>query len=179
MREYIKKGFLQGIGLFLGLFATAIFAYTVSGTIKTWTTGDTLTASDLNTTIQSLKTAVESATQLGSMYTSAATGTNYSQIIGQGNYNETVEANAETTMSRAGTVKNAKYTRHSTGCTSISSVILRKNSTDTSISFTIPASTTGTYSNANTVSYVAGDKLAWKLVCSTGAQYYGLALFEF
>jgi len=56
MISSFKKGFMQAIA-FLLVFSGVAFALQVSGTIKTWTTGETLTASDLNTTVQSLKTA--------------------------------------------------------------------------------------------------------------------------
>ncbi|MCB1180160.1 MAG: tail fiber domain-containing protein [Leptospiraceae bacterium] len=55
----IFRGFLLGGGFFLGFFSTALLAVAVNGTIKTWTSGETLYASDLNTTINSLKTAIE------------------------------------------------------------------------------------------------------------------------
>ena len=57
------KGIKFGIGFFVGLGLSAAFAYVVSGTVKTWTTGETLTAADLNTTVNSLKTAIEGASQ--------------------------------------------------------------------------------------------------------------------
>jgi hypothetical protein len=81
MINKIQQGFGKGIGLFLGLFCSALFAFTVSGTVKTWTSGETLTATDLNTTVQSLKTAVESATQLGWSSGNATSGTGYSAFV--------------------------------------------------------------------------------------------------
>lgn len=52
------KFFLGGFALGLGFLTASLFAVAV-GTIKTWTTGETLTHTDLNTTINSLKTAIE------------------------------------------------------------------------------------------------------------------------
>jgi hypothetical protein len=50
----------MGFGFMLGVFGTGVMAVAVTGTIKTWTANEKLTASDLNTTISSLKTAIES-----------------------------------------------------------------------------------------------------------------------
>jgi len=50
----------MGFGIMLGMFGTGVMAVAVTGTIKTWTANEKLTASDLNTTISSLKTAIES-----------------------------------------------------------------------------------------------------------------------
>jgi len=49
----------MGFGFMLGMFGTGVMAVAVTGTIKTWTTNDKLTANDLNQTITSLKTAIE------------------------------------------------------------------------------------------------------------------------
>ncbi|MBI2889617.1 MAG: hypothetical protein HYY13_02420 [Nitrospirae bacterium] len=57
-KHVLAKGFLAGSGFALGLIAVVAAAVTV-GTVKTWTSGETLTASDLNTTISSLKTAIK------------------------------------------------------------------------------------------------------------------------
>jgi len=54
------KGLIMGFGIMLGMFGTGVMAVAVTGTIKTWTANEKLTASDLNTTISSLKTAIES-----------------------------------------------------------------------------------------------------------------------
>ena len=51
---------MMGFGFMLGMFGTGVMAVAVTGTIKTWTANEKLTASDLNTTIASLKTAIES-----------------------------------------------------------------------------------------------------------------------
>ncbi|MBI2889913.1 MAG: hypothetical protein HYY13_03910 [Nitrospirae bacterium] len=58
MKSLFAKSALIGAGLTAGSLAALALAVTV-GTIKTWTSGETLTASDLNTTISSLKTAIE------------------------------------------------------------------------------------------------------------------------
>ncbi|HNI95565.1 MAG TPA: hypothetical protein PL169_05830, partial [Leptospiraceae bacterium] len=49
----------NGILFALGFFGTTIFAVAISGTIKTWTSGELLKSADLNTTISSMKTAIE------------------------------------------------------------------------------------------------------------------------
>lgn len=59
LMQTFTKGAVAGAGFGLALITTAVFAVTVSGTIKTWSSGETLTSTDLNTTITSLKTAVE------------------------------------------------------------------------------------------------------------------------
>jgi hypothetical protein len=69
----LSKGAVQGIGVALGMAATVAVAVTVSGTIKTWTSGETLTASDINTTIASLKTAIENITAASSSDVSEGT----------------------------------------------------------------------------------------------------------
>ncbi|HNI98811.1 MAG TPA: tail fiber domain-containing protein, partial [Leptospiraceae bacterium] len=55
----VKRGLLQGMGIALGFFGTTVFAVAISGTIKTWTSGEVLKSADLNTTISSMKTAIE------------------------------------------------------------------------------------------------------------------------
>jgi hypothetical protein len=71
-----KDGIQKGLGILL-VFGTAVFAYNISGTVKTWSSGETLTAADLNQTVQSLKTSVENAAQFyeagGGYYHSANT----------------------------------------------------------------------------------------------------------
>ena len=59
MREYITKKIIGGVVFALAVFGTTILAVAISGTITTWTTGQVLKSSDLNTTITSLKTAIE------------------------------------------------------------------------------------------------------------------------
>jgi hypothetical protein len=54
------KSFILGIAFMFGALTMGLLAVTISGTIKTWTSGERLTAEDLNTTISSLKTAIES-----------------------------------------------------------------------------------------------------------------------
>ena len=55
----LRKGIVQGFGIMLGMFGTGVMAVAVTGTIKTWSSNDKLTANDLNNTITSLKTAIE------------------------------------------------------------------------------------------------------------------------
>ncbi len=67
----VKRGLLQGMAIALGFFGTTVFAVAVSGTIKTWTSGEVLKSADLNTTISSMKTAMESIPN----WTKASNGT--------------------------------------------------------------------------------------------------------
>ncbi len=59
MKEYLIKRIYGGVVFALAVFGTTILAVAISGTITTWTTGQVLKSSDLNTTIASLKTAIE------------------------------------------------------------------------------------------------------------------------
>ncbi|MBK7055617.1 MAG: tail fiber domain-containing protein [Leptospiraceae bacterium] len=59
MREYLTRKIYGGVVFALAIFGTTILAVAISGTIKTWTTGEVLKSADLNTTITSLKTAIE------------------------------------------------------------------------------------------------------------------------
>jgi Chaperone of endosialidase len=59
MKQYITKKIIGGVVFALAVFGTTILAVAISGTITTWTTGQVLKSSDLNTTITSLKTAIE------------------------------------------------------------------------------------------------------------------------
>ena len=59
IRELPLRIARNGMLFALGFFGTTILAVAISGTIKTWTTGEVLKSADLNTTIASLKTAIE------------------------------------------------------------------------------------------------------------------------
>ncbi|HRG77542.1 MAG TPA: tail fiber domain-containing protein [Leptospiraceae bacterium] len=59
IRELPLRIVRNGMLFALGFFGTTILAVAISGTIKTWTTGEVLKSADLNTTIASLKTAIE------------------------------------------------------------------------------------------------------------------------
>jgi hypothetical protein len=59
MREYLTRKIYAGIVFALAIFGTTILAVSISGTIKTWTTGEVLKSADLNTTIASLQTAIQ------------------------------------------------------------------------------------------------------------------------
>ncbi len=65
--QKMKSGMLFAIGF----FGTTILAVAISGTIKTWTTGEVLKSADLNTTIASLQTAIQNIPN----WTKAANGT--------------------------------------------------------------------------------------------------------
>ncbi len=61
----------NGMLFALGFFGTTILGVAISGTIKTWTSGEVLKSADLNTTISSMKTAIESIPN----WTKASNGT--------------------------------------------------------------------------------------------------------
>jgi hypothetical protein len=158
------------------LFCSALFAFTVSGTVKTWSSGETLTATDLNTTVQSLKTAVEGATQVGWTAITAAAATTYSAFMT--NTTTTTETPLQFPLPRDGVVKSVKLLPSNNSCTVTSTVTLRKNGVDTSVVLTMPASSTALQTSSNTVSFVAGDVLTWRTICTTGS-IIGQVAFEF
>lgn len=158
------RGIKQGVGIFLGFSISALFAFSVSGTIKTWTTGETLTAADLNTTVQSLKTAIESAGQFGENSASFSFNVptyQYTRFTASGLMNSEIP----TTMTRSGLVRNftAKVSANTidVSCT----LGLRKNAADSAINQTIPAGSTANITDADSVSFVASDTLIWRLNC--------------
>jgi hypothetical protein len=159
------------------LFCSALFAFTVSGTVKTWTSGETLTATDLNTTVQSLKTAVESATQLGWSSGNATSGTGYSAFVGNGGTSAT-ETIWQFPMPRDGIVKSSRVIPNTNSCTVTGTLTLRKNGVDTGLVLSMPASSLAAQTSSVTVSYAAGDVLTWKLVCTSGTISSQVA-FEF
>jgi hypothetical protein len=172
----LKQGFIKGIGMCMALFASAIFAFTVSGTVKTWNTGDTLTATDLNTTVQSLKTAVESASQFATVSSPYGnTGNVYSPLLvnGSGSFSSTTEL--QIPIPRDGTVKNARLTINNNIVPAACTLTLRKNAVDTAITFNVPANSTTTVTSASTVTFVSGDNLSWKMNC--GAQQNNMVAF--
>ena len=59
IRELPLRIVRNGMLLAIGFFGTTILAVAISGTIKTWTTGEVLKSADLNTTIASLQTAIQ------------------------------------------------------------------------------------------------------------------------
>ena len=179
MLKNIKEGIYRGIGLLIVL-GTAVFAYSVTGTIKTWSSGETLTATDLNTTVQSLKTAVESATQLVEIHSiqgkigdavTLGNGFLYGGLTG----NLRLPARYTTTMTRQGIVRSASVTiRGSMGVSASQScsITLQKNDVDTSISFSILGTTSsGVLSDSDTVSYQTGDTLNWVIACGPFINY--------
>ncbi|MDX1958871.1 MAG: hypothetical protein SFU98_09870 [Leptospiraceae bacterium] len=88
MREYLVKKILgavvSGVVFALAAISTTLLAVAVTGTVKTWTTGEVLSATDLNTTISSLKTAIEGIPNWTKNGTSA-TYTDGNVGIGTGN----------------------------------------------------------------------------------------------
>jgi hypothetical protein len=59
IRELPLRIVRNGMLFAIGFFGTTILAVAISGTIKTWTTGEVLKSADLNTTIASLQTAIQ------------------------------------------------------------------------------------------------------------------------
>jgi hypothetical protein len=179
MFKGIKEGISKGIGMFI-VFGTAVFAINVSGTIKTWSSGEILTANDLNTTVQSLKTAVESATQLVEIGTTRAIGA-WNETIFYGRLTSDFVSRIPifTTMTRSGTVKNAKIVIHDimyATCT----ITLVKNGSDTSISLTATNGlSSGTFTDPDTVEFISGDTLGWKNSCTTNQGSPVILSFEF
>lgn len=158
------RGIKQGTGIFIGFGLSALFAFTVSGTIKTWTTGETLTATDLNTTVQSLKTAVENANQFGENSLSFGFSVptyQYARFSASGMMNSEIP----TTMTRSGSVRNftAKISANTIDVSC--SIVLRKNATDSAISQTVSAGSTANVADADAVAFVASDTLLWRLNC--------------
>ena len=170
------RGIKQGIGIFIGLGISTLFAFTVSGTIKTWATGETLTAADLNTTVQSLKTAVENASQVGISYLSAVSTTNYAGIP----YTNVLasEVGLQLPMPRDGVVKSIRVLPSTNTCTVAGSVTLRKNGVDSAISLSIPAGSVAAQTTSTTLAFVAGDVLTWRLICTNGNIFTNVA-YEF
>ncbi len=168
MIKSMKKGASQMLAMLL-VFGTAVFAFQVTGTVKTWTTNETLTATDLNTTVQSLKTAVENATQYGELSFEIHPSASGDYFLGfnsgvGGLRSKTVEKGIP--ARRAGTVKNARIELHDTNLLqSNCTVTLRKNGADTAISFSLTAASSASITDSNTVSFVAGDLLNWKHTC--------------
>lgn len=185
MINEFKKGIVRGIGILL-VVGGGLFAFQVTGTIKTWTTGETLTAADLNTTVQSLKTAVEGANQFVQMEGPS----NDTITIYQYRYKAlTGGPNAEGTIIsaptlRGGTLKNVRMALASDSNSIVACrVVLLKNGTETDIDFAIPANTPmGTiYTDSHTVTFVAGDSMLWRIGCDSNHNpgFKHLLSFEF
>lgn len=176
MFNEFKKGMVRGIGTLI-IVGGGLFAFQVTGTIKTWTTGDTLTAADLNTTVQSLKSAIESAgaIQVGNIFfTQAMPSPYYTQSLFTTGNTGGDESRA-VAMPRGGIVRSASLRVFDSVGTC--SVTLRKGAADTGISFSVPITTDVTQTDADTVTFVAGDILDWKYDCA-GANFKGVLTFE-
>lgn len=158
------KGIKFGIGFFVGLGLSAAFAYVVSGTVKTWTTGETLTATDLNTTVNSLKTAIEGASQYFEVKIHAYQGsTGYNTLASSGA--EPIATEVQSNVPRAGTIKNTSLIVLSNDSVGACTITLRRNGVDTDISFAVPAGSTNATIEPDTVPVAANDLLGWKFVC--------------
>lgn len=183
MLNKFKQGFKSGLMLFLGVCVSGLFAYTVSGTIKTWTTGDTLTATDLNTTVQSLKTAVESASQVGTVPINPGNSgaSRYSSFLFAPGNIDAAESQIQWPATRAGTVKNARLITHNTNTCATGPTVftLRKNGVDTAISMSVPSSSFAQVTDADTVAFVAGDLLSWRGSCGAAGGTNVVIYFEF
>ncbi|MFO1480514.1 MAG: hypothetical protein U1F40_09980 [Turneriella sp.] len=184
MVNEFKKGIIRGIATLL-VVGGGLFAFQVSGTIKTWTTGETLTASDLNTTVQSLKTAVEGATQVVQVQApyryGMAGGEVFSSLLEgfQANGSDT-STEPQVPMLRGGTIKSARldtFKSEPNACT----VTLRKNGLNTAIEFSVPANSTTAVTDSDTVTFVAGDVLTWRSYCGASGLngFKSVISFEF
>lgn len=58
-RASLARGFFQGLGIAAGLAAAGLSAYTLSGTINSFASGDLISADSVNTNFTALKTGVE------------------------------------------------------------------------------------------------------------------------
>lgn len=170
MLNKFKQGFKSGLMLFLGVCVSGLFAFTVSGTIKTWTTGDTLTATDLNTTVQSLKAAVEGATQIGQIMVprrTVNTGVTYGPFLTSSiSAASATNIEPQNPMLRSGTVKSVRMDILEAVNMSCA-FTLRKNGVDTAVQFNYVANSTTAMTDSDTVSFVATDVLTWKADCPT------------
>lgn len=172
----ITQGFKKGLGICIAFLASTAFAVTVTG-YKTWTTGDTLTAADLNTTVQSLKTAVESVSQFAMINApqSINTGDIFSPFLINGSSANSLATERQIPMPRDGVVKSIRLTPAFNPVTAACTLTLRKNGVDTTAVMTVPASSTTVVTTANTVTFSAGDALTWKMNC--GAQQNNMTAF--
>ena len=57
---HIRAGLMRGVGLGLGLIGTTLLAVSVNGVLHTFTRGDLISSSKLNTNFATLRTAIES-----------------------------------------------------------------------------------------------------------------------
>ena len=87
----IKGKLSRGMALAIALCASALVAATVSGTINTFSTGDTLSASLMNENFASLKSAIES---IDPQYNTAETLTHKVWIDGKAIYRKVFEMGA-------------------------------------------------------------------------------------
>lgn len=103
--------------------------------------------------------------------TAVSSGTRYHGIAGYG-VNTTTEAQMQTKIPKAGTLKNGviRITSNTRNGTTV--YTLRKNSADTALTTTVPATTSGTFKDTtHFISIAANDLVAWKSVLggSTGS----------
>jgi hypothetical protein len=170
------KGIKQGVGIALGVLLTCgVFAFTVSGPIKTWVAGETLTHTDLNQNVASLKAAIEGATQLGWSSFSVLSATGYWSFMARDGASS--EAMAQFPMPRAATVKNIRVTPYGNTCTVTSTVTLRVNGTD-AVTLSIPSGSTVPVTTTATVNLAVNDLVNWAVSCSNGL-ISGMINFEF
>lgn len=165
MINEFMKGAMRGFGILL-VIGSGIFAFQVSGTIKTWTTGETLTAADLNTTVQSLKTAVESASHRGEALLTGSPGSTFFRTFLGHSTAASTENLSQSYMNRSGNISSARLLVGSNTSDGTCTVTLRKNSADTNIQFSVPAASTAVVTDSDTVSYAPGDLLGWRIVCA-------------
>ena len=96
--------------------------------------------------------------------------TQFMQISGDRSGTSAVEANMETRIKQAGVFKNAWLYVSANAKTTSTPITFRKNRTDTGITWTIPAGTTGIYEDVtNPISVTAEDEVDWKIVYALDA----------
>lgn len=90
------------------------------------------------------------------------TGTLQYISIAEGQTYVTVESEAQCRVPISLSVTTARmYVTTNTGAEA--TITLRKNAVDTDIAVTVPASTTGSFTDTGAASFVAGDEINWKL----------------
>lgn len=60
-RNSLARGFFAGVGFVIALAMTSLAAITITGAINSFTSGDLISASNINENFSSLKSAIESA----------------------------------------------------------------------------------------------------------------------
>jgi hypothetical protein len=185
---YVRK---NGIDTSLGVTIASGFVGIIQQTIDTVTiaAGDTLvykTVSGGTGTIQFVIMSVifDATTNtitreiaMGRAATTSGT-TQYAQISGDRSGTSAVEANLESRIKKPGTFKYAYLYISANARTTTTPVTLRKNRTDTGITWNVTAGFTGPLENTNTPIIVAAeDEVDWKIVYAVDANNITIEMF--